>query len=127
MSLGIKLDVVKGLGHGQAGDRVARVIFRGDFQLTYLLGPKMVNDHIDRYCVVPGVSKATKVFEQRGDTCFINQVRCFVMAACGIFNLYDVQSFDDQVPDKSNDTCFINQVRSFVMAQVDVRLASCGM
>ena len=79
MSLGIKLDVVKGLGHGQAGDRVARVIFRGDFQLTYLLGPKMVNDHVDRYCVVPGVSKATKVFEQRGDTCFINQVRCFVM------------------------------------------------
>ena len=31
MSLGIKLDVVKGLGHGQAGDRVARVIFRGEF------------------------------------------------------------------------------------------------
>ena len=30
MSLGIKLDVVKGLGHGQAGDRVARVIFRGE-------------------------------------------------------------------------------------------------
>ena len=87
MSLGIKLDVVKGLGHGQAGDRVARVIFRGDFQLTYLLGPKMVNDHVDRYCVVPGVSKATKVFEQRGDTCFINQVRCFVMAACGMRSL----------------------------------------
>ena len=35
MSLGIKLDVVKGhLGHGQAGDRVARVIFRGEFQLN---------------------------------------------------------------------------------------------
>ena len=29
MSLGIKLEAVKGLPHGQTGDRVARVIFRG--------------------------------------------------------------------------------------------------
>ena len=31
MSLGIKLEAVKGLPHGQTGDRVARVIFRGGY------------------------------------------------------------------------------------------------
>ena len=87
----------------------------------------MFNDHIDRYCVNPGVSKATKVFEQRGDTCFINQVKSFIQMLhsgetlhymfhnCQIwdvtsqdegetlqFYLYYVQPFDDEVPDKRN-------------------------
>ena len=45
MSLGIKLDVVKGLGHGQAGDRLARVIFRGASHLNLplvILDPRAV-------------------------------------------------------------------------------------
>ena len=37
MSLGIKLEAVKGLPHGQTGDRVARVIFRGGHDIMIMM------------------------------------------------------------------------------------------
>ena len=42
MSLGIKLEAVKGLPHGQTGDRVARVIFRGGHDIMIMMMTRMM-------------------------------------------------------------------------------------
>ena len=67
MSLSIKLEIIKGCG--TPGDRVARVIFRGQY-----LG------EVDTYELnISGVSRVSKIFEQNQDVCVIGQVILIIL------------------------------------------------
>ena len=63
MSLSVKLEIIK--GHGAAGDRVARVIFRGQLDFCFFFN-FLFN--------LLGVSRVSKIFEQNEEVSVIGQV-----------------------------------------------------
>ena len=63
MALSVKLEIIK--GHGAAGDRVARVIFRGQLDIFFFFN-FLFN--------LLGVSRVSKIFEQNEEVSAIGQV-----------------------------------------------------